>query len=66
MIKKIKDWPSRGKTVQQLINELESFECKELKVLLKIDGVEGAREINLVGKKDGACMIFSFDTNGSE
>lgn len=63
MIEKAKEWSSRGKSVQQLIRELESFENKEMKVLLHVAGVEGAKEISLVGKKDGACVIFSFDSN---
>lgn len=47
MIEKAKEWTSRGKSVQQLIKELESFENKQLKVLLEIDGVEGFREVSL-------------------
>ena len=51
-------WERRGKTINDLIAELNSFEDKDLKVELSLDGGSSSRPISLVGKKDGKCMLI--------
>ncbi|MBZ9667008.1 hypothetical protein RTH74_07040 [Pseudomonas sp. zfem001] len=51
-------WVSVGKTIKQLIAELESFENKDLIVELSVDGGGSSVPISLVGKKDGKCILM--------
>lgn len=52
------NWESRGKTVSQLIKELQSFENQEIEVRISIDGGETSVPISLVGKvKGGFAML---------
>ncbi len=51
-------WRSVGKTIRQLIVELETFDDKDLVVEISIDGGESGKAISLVGKKDGKCMLI--------
>jgi hypothetical protein len=46
-------WPSKGKTVSQLIRELQSFEDQEMEVRISVDGGETSVPISLVGKVNG-------------
>ncbi|WP_241771013.1 hypothetical protein [Pseudomonas lactis] len=60
MIKnKVPDWIVRGKTISQLIEELQSFEDQDLMVEISIDGAVNRKPISLVGKKDGVCVLFN-------
>ncbi|MCJ1880742.1 hypothetical protein [Pseudomonas nitroreducens] len=54
-------WIERGKTIRELILELESFEDQELLVELSVDGGGSSSPISLVGKKNGRCMLIYFD-----
>ncbi len=47
----ILNWNTKGKTIRGLIKELESFEDKNLKVELSLDGGISSVPISLVGKK---------------
>lgn len=47
------NWPSRGKTVSQLIAELQTFENQEMEVRISIDGGMTSVPISLVGKVNG-------------
>lgn len=51
-------WERRGKTIKDLIAELHTFENKDLKVELSLDGGASSRPISLIGKKDGKCMLI--------
>ncbi|MDP9938768.1 hypothetical protein [Ectopseudomonas alcaliphila] len=51
-------WVSVGKTIRQLIAELETFENKDLIVELSTDGGVSSVPISLVGKKDGKCILM--------
>jgi hypothetical protein len=42
------DWITRGKTVRQLIEELQSFEIQDLEVQISVDGGETSHCISLV------------------
>ncbi|TFW27765.1 hypothetical protein [Massilia horti] len=44
------DWPSRGKSVSQLIKELQSFENQDMEARISIDGGASSVPISLVGK----------------
>ncbi|MDM0030447.1 hypothetical protein [Variovorax saccharolyticus] len=57
------EWVTRGKSIQQLIKELQSFESCELEVRISIDGGRSHKPISLVGKKDGRCVLFNFEEN---
>jgi hypothetical protein len=47
------NWQSRGKTVSQLIKELQTFENQEMEVRISVDGGETSVPISLVGKVKG-------------
>lgn len=53
------NWISNGKTIQQLILELQSFENKDLFVELSLDGGDSSKPISLVGKIDGKCVLMN-------
>ena len=57
-------WESRGKTIEELIEELKSFEDKNIEVEISLDGGLTSRSISLVGKKDGKCLLISIDVTG--
>lgn len=50
-------WINRGKTIRQLIKELQSFENQDLLVEISIDNGETKRPISLVKKSDGTCLL---------
>ena len=52
-------WESRGKTVEGLIEELKTFEDKNIKVEISLDGGVTSRPISLVGKKNGKCLLIN-------
>lgn len=59
MVDNMLDWKCRGKTVEELIEELNSFEDKSIKVELSFDGGAASVPISIVGKKDGKCLLIS-------
>lgn len=46
---------TRGKSIKQLIKELESFEDQNLLVEISFDDGDSSKPISLVGKIDGKC-----------
>jgi len=50
-----------GKTIKQLISELESFEDLSLIVELSIDGGVSSKPISLIGRKNDKCIIMNID-----
>lgn len=56
-------WITRGKTVRQLIQELQSFENQDLEVRISIDGGETNKCISLVGKSNGKAVLVNFETD---
>jgi hypothetical protein len=54
------DWIARGKTIRQLIRELQSFEDQDLEVRLSVGDDDRAWPISLVAKVDGRCVL-SYD-----
>ncbi len=51
------EWISRGKSIKQLIKELESFENQDLEVRLSLDDGETHKSISLV-EKDGEFAVL--------
>ena len=51
-------WELRGKTIEGLIRELQSFSDQNLLVEISIDGGETSYPISLVVKDDGKCVLF--------
>lgn len=66
MVIKVVEWETRGKTIEGLIKELESFEDKSLKVELSLDGGVTSRPISLVGKVDGKCVLMNIVVGATE
>lgn len=66
MVVKVVEWETRGKTIEGLIKELESFEDKSLKVELSLDGGVTSRPISLVGKVDGKCVLMNIVVGAAE
>jgi hypothetical protein len=52
------EWVTRGKTIKQLIKELQSFDNQDLEVKISIDGGESFKCISLVGKNSGNGVQF--------
>lgn len=51
-------WTVRGKTIGQLIAELQSFDNPDLEVQISVDDGTTTRPISLVGKVDGRCLLI--------
>lgn len=51
------EWVVRGKTIAQLIEELQTFEDQTLKVEISTDDGNSRRPISLVGKSNGVCLL---------
>ena len=51
------EWMNRGKTIRQLIQELQSFENQELEVKISVDDGNTKRPISLVLKSEGLCLL---------
>lgn len=60
MIQRI-DWEHRGKTIEQLIDELKSFENQQLLVEISIDSGDTCKPISLVVKRGGKCLLMYID-----
>ena len=56
-------WTSRGKTVADLIKELQSFENQDLEVRISVDGGDTSLPISLVGKvEDKYALLMNCET----
>jgi hypothetical protein len=51
------EWVTRGKTIRQLIGELQTFENQELKVEISLDRGETHKPISLVRKDGNYCVL---------
>lgn len=52
------DWTSKGKTVAQLIEELQTFENQEMEVRISLDGGDTSFPISLVAKSNGTYAVL--------
>lgn len=57
------EWITRGKSIKQLIKELESFEDQNLFVEISFDDGETSKPISLVSKIDGKCMLLNCENS---
>lgn len=57
------EWVIQGKSIKQLIKELESFEDQNLLVEISFDVGETSKPISLVGKIDGKCMLLNCENS---
>ena len=57
------EWVTRGKTIKQLIKELESFEDQNLFVEISLDDGETLKPISSVGKIDGKCILLNCENS---
>jgi len=53
------DWVVRGKTIRQLIKELQSFENQDLFVEISLDGGDTHKPISLVKKAGQTCLLVN-------
>ena len=51
------EWMTRGKTIRQLIWELQSFENQDLEVRISVDDGDTKKPISLVAKVDEMCLL---------
>ena len=52
-------WVISGKTIRQLIKELQSFESQDLEVRISLDGGEQHKPISLLKRADGYCVLVN-------
>jgi len=53
------EWVTRGKSIRQLIQELQSFENQDLLVEISVDDGETSKPISLVKKSGEICMLVN-------
>ncbi|QXH78668.1 hypothetical protein [Pseudomonas salmasensis] len=63
---KIPEWAVRGKTISQLIEELSSFENKNLLVEISVDDGVTSKPISLVVKRSGMCMLLNCEYTANQ
>lgn len=51
------EWITRGKSIRQLIKELQTFDDQELEVRISLDGGKTNKCISLVGKHNGKAIL---------
>ncbi len=56
------EWKTRGKTIDALIRDLQSFEDQSLEVRISIDDGDTSYLISLVGKLDGRCVLMNCES----
>lgn len=54
-------WASQGKTVKQLIKELQSFEDQSLLVEISVDSGETHVPLSLVARSNGLCLLINME-----
>jgi hypothetical protein len=54
------EWVTCGKSVKQLIVELNSFENQDMEVRISVDSGQSSCPISLVGKLNGKCVLIFF------
>jgi hypothetical protein len=53
------EWVVRGKTIRQLIKELQSFENQDLLVEISLDGGNTHKPISLLKKSGQICLLVN-------
>ena len=60
------EWISRGKTIKQLIKELESFENQDLEVRISLDDGETHKPISIVEKDGDFAVLCNSEAQNNE
>ncbi len=60
---RVANWTTRGKSVRQLIEELQSFADRDIEVRLSWDMGDTDWPISLVGRIDGKCVLMCGDAS---
>ena len=50
---------TRGKTIRQLIKELQTFENQDLEVQISLDDGETHKPVSILVKRKGYCLIVN-------
>ena len=50
-------WVARGKTIRQLIKELETFEDQDMEVRISFDDGNTCHVISIVEKQENCCVL---------
>jgi hypothetical protein len=53
------EWVVRGKSISELIEELQSFEDQSLMVEISLDDGVSSKPISLVVKSKGRCLLMN-------
>ena len=62
-VNKSPEWITRGKSIRQLIKELQSFSDLDIEVRISVDGGETHKLISLVEKSEGYCVLANCEEN---
>ena len=60
------EWIQRGKTIKQLIKELESFENQDLEVRISLDDGETHKPISLVENDGDFAVLCNSEVQNNE
>ena len=60
------EWVTRGKTIRQLIAELQSFENQDLLVEISLDGGDTHKPISLVSRAGDRCLLTNNELDGED
>ena len=55
------NWIIRGKTIRELIVDLQSFEDRDLKVEISTDSGLTHKAISMVIKRNGRCLLVNYE-----
>jgi hypothetical protein len=55
------DWVNRGKSIKQLIRELQRFEDQDAMVEISLDSGDTSKPISLVVRSGGLCLLVYAD-----
>lgn len=58
------NWVNEGKTIRELIQELQSFSDQELLVEISLDDGDTTKPISLVGRIQGKCVLMYCEQGG--
>lgn len=53
------EWVIKGKTIKQLIKELQTFEDLDIEVRISLDDGETHKPISIVEKFNGYCLLVN-------
>jgi hypothetical protein len=58
-VEKQPEWITRGKTIRQLIEELQTFEDQDLEVQISLDEGKTHKPISIVGRYGDYCLLVN-------